>query len=132
MSARWANTLATGQLGLDTGDDRAARASTASGERRASPLPSIPFPTMKASKKNNAVANTKSVKLIVVGYPPRRTTVAQVKASVPRALPALSTEATTRTNKFSCFSGQISPRWYPQFDAAVPSSAATSTTTCST
>ena len=40
-----------------------------------------------------------------VGQPPRRMTVAQVKASVPSALPVLSISATTRTKRFSHFSG---------------------------
>uniref|UniRef100_A0A0E0ANK1 Uncharacterized protein n=1 Tax=Oryza glumipatula TaxID=40148 RepID=A0A0E0ANK1_9ORYZ len=64
-----------------------------------------PRALLQASKKNNAVAYAKSTQVILVGYPPRRTTVAQVNASVPRALPTLSTEATTRTKQFSCSSG---------------------------
>uniref|UniRef100_A0A0E0ANL1 Uncharacterized protein n=1 Tax=Oryza glumipatula TaxID=40148 RepID=A0A0E0ANL1_9ORYZ len=71
------------------------------------------------SKKNNVVANTKSSKLTLVGYPPRRTTVAQVKASVPRALPALSTEATTRTKRFSCFSGAVLGSWDAQLASGI-------------
>ena len=58
---------------------------------------------LKASRKTIAVAYQKSWRRSVEN-PPSTTTVAHVKASVPRPLPILSTRATARTKRLRRFS----------------------------
>ena len=58
---------------------------------------------LKASRKTIAVAYQKSWRRSVEN-PPSTTTVAHVKASVPRPLPIFSTRATARTKRLSRFS----------------------------
>lgn len=62
---------------------------------------------LKASMKIMIVANQRSRLSNESLNPPSKTTVAQVKASKPKALPDNSTKATERTNRLSVSSGAL-------------------------